>query len=336
MTTKTQNVFLLLLTATVLTTPLLITQTGFASEEIPQETETKKYKAAFEKLSQKMETKNLSDIPLVGTFVDQRDGKLLVVVDAEGKETKSEYERRVKALINDPTIEIKLYEGYFTRDSCSARDDNCDPLYGGIEVYSPDTSDESSLTIGATNTSEDVGFVMSGHAAGAITTSIKQGGTTDTVGEVITNPSLDNRKSDAAFVELTSTEDNTDQVFESSSSKFTVTGTASPSYQDHVMISGVGYGGISDGYVTGTDLTVYDEKHGTLKEQVAADYISYVGDSGAPVMEYRSDAGDVTLYGIHVGKLCLVEQDPCPQDWTVTVFSEWSNVESELSLDTIP
>ena len=300
MTAKTQKIFLLLLSVAILTTSVLVAQDSFAVDERFSEDAIKevKHNVAYEKISQKMQDGDLSDIPLVVSFVDQRDGKLLVLVDAEGKETKTEYEKRVKTLVNDPDVEFKLYEGYFTRDGCTARDANCDPLYGGIETYSPDTGKYSSLTIGATDTTPVEGFVMSGHAAGAVDTFIKQGGTTDTVGKVITNPSLDNRKSDAAFVDLTSTEDNTNQAFRTSSTKFTITATATPAYQDRVMISGIG-AGVSDGYVLGTDLTVHDSI-GILKEQVAADYTSVGGDSGAPVMEYRSTGGNVDLYGIHV------------------------------------
>jgi hypothetical protein len=336
MTTKTQKTIFFLLTTIILATSLLIAQESFANPNKNLDDPSKQDRTliAYEKISQKIQEQDFADIPLVASFVDQRDGKLLVLIDVKGEETKAEYENRVKSLINDPEVDLKIYEGYFVRESCTARDADCDPLYGGIEIYSPDTSEYSSLTIGATNDNSVAGFVMSGHAAGAVDTIIKQGGTTDTVGQVITNPSLSNRASDSAFVDLTSTEDNTDQVYRTSSTKFTVVSTSTPAYQDHVMISGIS-SEVSDGYVIGTSLTVYDSI-GTLTDQMAADYTSTFGDSGAPVMEYRSTAGDVDLHGIHVGKMCLIDETPCPNGWEVTVFSKWSNVESELDLSTIP
>lgn len=329
--------FATIIAAMVIPISATFTEDVFASADI--KTQKMKNLEAHEKLTHKMMDRDLFDVPLVASFIDESTGKLMVIVDKDGEKSRSQYYEIVKGIVGID-VEFELNLGYFERESCASRSSNCDPLYGGIAVYSSSTGDEGSITIGATDDSSNIGFVMSGHVVGDGVTGIDitQGGTTDIVGEVITNPTLHNRYSDAAFVELTSSEGNTDEIYYNSSNQYTVTGTGTASYLTRVLISGISVG-IDDGYVVSSSTTVYDN-YGTLLDQQVATYDSFVGDSGAPIFSYTTNpSGNVTLYGIHVGKLCLefVEDiDECDEGDLQTVFSKWTNVVSELDLDTIP
>ncbi|MFB5621067.1 MAG: hypothetical protein ACE5RC_08070, partial [Nitrosopumilus sp.] len=116
---------------------------------------------------------------------------------------------------------------------------------------------------------------------------------------------------------------------------YTASFTGTPGYGTHIQKTGYA-SGETDGYVLGTGLTVYDATYGSLVDQYAADYVSATGDSGSPVYNYRTSAGAVTLYGIHVGKVCLTDQNPCPSGNIITVFSKWIIVDNELGLNTVP
>lgn len=333
-TTKTLKISLLLLTVTVVLTSTFVAKDSFAVQDNTTIADQKtKNLLAQEKLNQKMEARDLTDIPLVMSYLDG-NGKVVVVVDKDGKETKAEYTKRIHDIVgNDADVSVNM--GYFKREACSSLTADCDPLYGGIKVLG---SQYGSLTIGATDTAGTHGFVTSGHIAGTVGTNIFQGGTTQSfkVGAVKTNPSLNNRYSDAAFVDHnTGNEALTNKIFKTSSTFYTVTATGTPVYQTHVQKTGY-FSGETDGYVIGTNLTLYDPQYGVLRDQIAANYASSNGDSGAPVYSYSPSAGSVTLYGIHIGKGCLINQNPCPDQQVVTAFSKWSNVQSELSLSTIP
>lgn len=306
-----------------------------ANDKAKDQIRKDKNKVAHEKLTKDITDKKFRDnIPLVLSYIDE-DGKVVALVDKEGKETKKTYEKRIKDLVGEDA-EVQVNSGWFERDSCSSRYSNCDPLYGGIRVY---VSGEgySTLTIGATDNSGVEGFVTSSHAVGSgVNQDVRQPGSSSSgkVGDVETNPSLNNRKSDAAFVDLSSSEDTSNKIYRTSSQQYTVTGTANPVYQTHVQKTGY-TSGESSGYVLGTGLTVYADGI-TSKDQVAANYYSLSGDSGAPVYSYSASAGNVSLYGIHVGKACLTNSNPCPSGYLITVFSKWSNVDSELGINTIP
>ena len=291
-------------------------------------------KIAHDLLSEKIENKEFSDVPVIMTYIDS-DGKVVALVDNQGTETKEEYSKKIKGLVGHDA-EVNINVGYFERDGCSSRTSNCDPLYGGIRIYVPGEG-YSTLTIGATDNDGVDGFVTSSHAVGTGTgQDVRQPSNNifTKVGDVETNPSLNNRKSDAAFVDLSGSEETSNKIFRTSSQQYTVTSTGNPVYSTHIQKTGYNSGETS-GYVIGTGLTVYADGF-TSKDQVAANYYSISGDSGAPVYSYSSSADDVILYGIHVGKACLVDQVPCPSGYLITVFSKWSNVVSELDLDTIP
>lgn len=293
-------------------------------------------KVANDILSKKMTDHDLTSIPLVASYLDA-DGKLVVVVDEKGKESKESYTNKIKDLVGND-VELTVNIGYFERESCSSLSANCDPLYGGVKLYQ--NIYPLSLGIGATNNNGVVGFVTSSHGVGSGTgQDVMQGGTSSTykIGDVLTNPSLNGRYSDAAFVDLNTSngELTTNKIWKTSSTYYTVTSTGTPGYQTHIQKTGYNSGETS-GYVIGTGLTVYDATYGTLVDQYAADYYSIVGDSGSPVYSYSASAGNVTLYGIHVGKVCLINQNPCPTGYSVTVFSKWINVDNELGLNTVP
>ena len=292
-------------------------------------------KTAHQKLTANMQDKSFRDnIPLVMSYLDV-DGKVVTIVDKDGEESKEVYEEHIKEFVGRD-VDMKINTGYFEREACDSRDSNCNPLYGGIKIQVVGEQ-KSTLTIGATNNDGVQGFVVSSHAVGSGTTQdvLQPGGHRNKIGDVITNPDLDGRSSDVAFVDLSGRERTTNEIFRTSTTHYAVTGTADPDLHTRVQKTGY-YGGERDGYVIGTSLTVYDPTWGQLTDQYAANYHSMDGDSGAPVYSYRTTPGNVTLYGIHVGYGCMLDANPCPTEWRLKVFSPWSNVESELGLDTIP
>jgi len=304
------------------------------NDKVKDKTQKEKNKAAHQKLVKDINDKKFREnIPLVLSYLDE-DGKVITIVDKNSKKSKQIYEKRIKDHVGHD-VEIKVNKGYFQRETCTSLTANCDPLYGGIKISTD--AGYSTLTIGATNNNGVKGFVTSSHGVGSGTSQdISQPeGILYKVGDVITNPSLDGRSSDAAFVDLSSNEDTTNKIYRTSTTHYTVTGTSDPGYNTRVQKTGY-TSGETDGYVIGTALTVYDDKWGQLIDQTAANYLSLDGDSGAPVYTYSTSANNVELYGIHVGYACLIDSNPCPSNLKIKVFSPWNNVVSELNLVTTP
>lgn len=289
---------------------------------------------AHQILTHKMVNRDVSDIPLVLSYVDPQTSTLIVGIDSDAPLPQVVYHERLIATVGD--VPMKILSGKFVRDACASQTSDCTPLWGGIQVQSRSPfGTTGTLTIPAQTLSGKVGFIMSGHVAGNGVTGQTVGqATTRTVGTVITNPILTNRVSDSAFVEKSTGITTEDKIWKSATTFFTVTGKATSSTTPvgtAVQMQGIS-SHLQSGFIQGKGLTVFDSL-GTLTGQVAASYTSAGGDSGAPV--FSSGATSVTFYGIHVGKFCIVEggHPPCIDPTNqVTIYSPWEGIKGELLL----
>lgn len=176
---------------------------------------------------------------------------------------------------------------------------------------------------------------MSSHVAGSGTGQrVGQPSTSNLIGTVTTNPSLSNRPSDSAFVTLDAGVQYTlDKIWKTSTTNFSITGKApSSSTPVNSFVRMQGYAsGLQTGQIVAKGVTVSDPT-GTLTNQVKVTYNSQNGDSGAPVFSGTGET-NVTLFGIHVGKFCTVTTNPCPPINSITVYSPWEGIQSDLGVN---
>ncbi len=299
------------------------------------------YKAEIEKegiskIQLSAEEQILNSIPIFMSYVDQ-NSILVIGINYTAPFTNEVYEQSIKSLIGED-LPIKVGKGFLTRHDCPSRTSDCDPEWGGIKIQSGSTL--STLTIPATNIDGKEGFIMSSHAIGGTGTgqTIGQATSSRIVGTVITNPSLVNRTSDSAFVELDQGISGEELIFNLPQA-YNVIGTKTSS--DTPIGTNVRFMGLTsgerEGEIIDKGLTVTDA-FGVLHDQVAVDYIAFSGDSGAPV--FSTGSNDVYFYGIHVGDLCFGVPDFSPATDCVllggtlfTVYSPWEGIKNELSVE---
>lgn len=292
------------------------------------------------------------DGPLFLSYVDSSSNKLVVGIDYRSPLPIEEHRAQLESFIGED-IPMEIGFGFFTRDSCDFPKGTCDPLIGGIQVVSPINPTDGTGTLGLPVTTNDgvAGFIMSGHVAGDGVTgqTIGQPGTSRIVGTITNNPLLDGRTSDAAFVAVNSGITLEQKIFvdgglpllvdsfvpSSSTPTFTKIRMVSPEqlncdFNDQIEEIGL---------VVDVGLTVTDDEFGTLTNQVAGNYISCPGDSGAPV--FSRDTPDVRFYGIHVGRACFGIN---PLEFTdlqscnaaggalIPIYSPWEGIQQELNL----
>jgi hypothetical protein len=276
-----------------------------------------------------------NDIPFVISWIDDATDTLKIGIDSDYLKTNDEVSTQKIKEVLGVDVPFAVTYGKISRDGCASRTSYCDPVIGGIQVSVPSNPEygSSTVTIAAKKGSTQ-GFVMSGHGAYNTGYSVYQPtsspssnyfGTVDTISNWSTTDT-----SDSAFVkDLTSSRNAAANIYRTSSTQYTVTGYATPSYQTHVQLTGY-VSGERDGYVISSTPITVSFDGSTLTDQIVANYITYGGDSGAPVYSYRTSAGPVTLYGIHVGTYCITPGD-CPAKF----FSKWSNVQTDLGV-TLP
>lgn len=149
-------------------------------------------------------------IPIVAAGPDERFSALKVIISEDAPLPLGLYREPLQLLLGND-VQLKLSSGRVTPESCvSTQWSRCDPLIGGITLQA--TAGSGALTIPLKDTSGNRGFIMSGHVAGATSSSGNTG--TDVgqpaivnrvVGVVQNNPTLGGRDSDSAFVRLTDT-----------------------------------------------------------------------------------------------------------------------------------
>lgn len=286
-------------------------------------------------VADKSVNENTAKIPFALSYVDPLSNKLVVGIDRDAPLPKIVYEQKIKNLVGE--IPVEIVSGKFIRDACTSQTSVCVPRVGGIKV----TSTSGSVPLGtmtyvtSQSPSGTIGFVMSSHVAGSGTGQrVGQPDTSNLIGTVTTNPSLSNRPSDSAFVRLDSGVQYTlDKIWKTSTTDFSITGKApSSSTPINSFVRMQGYvSGLQTGQIVAKGVTASDS-FGTLTNQVKVTYNSQAGDSGAPVFSGTGETS-VTLYGIHVGKFCTVTTVPCPAINTITVYSPWEGIQSDLGVN---
>lgn len=214
---------------------------------------------------------------------------------------------------NDLTLKLEL--GSFEKISCSARDDDCRPLIGGLTVANEDeTGDDHLGTLGyKAKVGSTVGFVITGHQAGAQGKDIIQphDDVTEIVGEVDVHQ--ENSDCDCAFVDVDGGISVNNEIYKSSNNVYTITGEVPESSQ--TVNSWV--------YKSGARTAV---TLGEIKGFNDDDVLLYIyhgkGDSGSPVFDITS-GDDVDLYGmIHSGVI-----NPA-LSWAQ--YHTWDHIENEI------
>jgi len=234
-------------------------------------------------------------------------------------------------------IQLTILNKDITKDS--TRYDRYRPVWGGVEVWNQDSYGYfHQSTIGYPATRYGVkGYTVSGHLTfdgfhilrTEITDVFHQPNMNHPATGYVTDvPSLTDAYADVAFVQFSNvigiifTDDNT--VLHMG---LTV-GYYDPSLYEDVYMSG-----ISAGWVNGEIQYVYtdisDIVYETLQDQFLADYPSYSGDSGAPVLtifrQILPGFAYVDIHGVHNGHFV---NDPQYDNYAV--FSPQSGVYTEV------
>jgi len=321
--------------------------------------------SAHEKVAQHMQSKNTpvqhaaeesaplqrspttDELPIFLTFVNRTSGELVVGLDQNATGTADQYAAQIRQVVNS-TVPVRLVSGYFVPQSCSAVDDRCDPLVGGIEIGTSGLV--GTLTLPAVSNDNELGFVMSGHVADSdnVYQPARSNPAYDDVGRVIANPPGP-RSSDSAFVDTLNHVTLEQKIFNPNdpANPHNVIGaktSAQTAVYDVVHMAGIINKTVGNqnhtttsGSVQFKGITINHPTYQTVHNQIAAGYSSLPGDSGSPI--YSVDSGnDVFFHGIHAGMLCFADfptEKQCHNGATgnsFAVYSPWEHVRSELNL----
>lgn len=289
---------------------------------------------AHDQLTKMMVHHETKDIPVNLSYV-AKNSTLMIGIDDKSPLSKLIYKEKLTTLLGNIPMNIQF--GHFIDQSCSSKTSTCSPLIGGIEVETTNGTYNGSSTLTLPATLSDgitTGFIMSGHGAfGETNISVGQPDFSNIVGSVTENPSLSGtRQSDSAFVTTDSGISTSNQIY----GGYTVIGTKTSSqagYDTSVEMQGYVESGIESGTVLGTGLTITNPQGGTLQNQVAANYYSQDGDSGAPVFSTPDSNNNVYLYGIHVGIYCFGGSgSSCSGGSFEPIYSPWEGIKSDLGL----
>ena len=278
---------------------------------------------------------NRTEVPIFATYINQQNSTLIVGISDDATLPVSAYHEELKTIVGDVPMKIRF--GHFITQSCTSQYTTCSPLMGGIELgtNSGPTLSFGTLTLPLTNPSGVQGFIMSGHVAFFQTgLSVGQPSQLPVVGTVLSNPPAGGtRTSDSAFVQASSGILLTQQIFGPPYNVIGEIPSSQTPYQTPVNMVGEGSGSsVQSGYILGTGLTVNEQNPNlVLTNQVAANYHSQSGDSGAPVFSSPDAFNNVYFYGIHVGTICFGGTgDNCTGGSFEPVYSPWEGISHDL------
>lgn len=297
-------------------------------------------------------------LPINMIFTDPVDKTLVVGIKAGSPLPLATYKEKLQSFVGTVPMKVSFVDAVFNTYSCTARNVNCTPQVGGIEIdgNSPVGIQASTFTLGATNTSNTPGFIIAGHATqvGATGYDIYQIYTSPTnnrhVGKVLTSsqPQSDGKRlSDSAFVKC-----DTDffgqcnpsvdaaKIYRGNNVWYNVQGKRDPVYQDSVSVSGA-VSNYREGFIIGTNLSfqIGGSSGPWYKGQAIANYILQGGDSGAPVFTHPDVNNNVTFLGIHSAFVCIGASGQTATECTAnggtpaSMLSPWSSIKSDLSLN---
>lgn len=278
-----------IVTAALLLIPIVAqTQSQMATAQADQQNNPvlQKISRAHETATEKIASKD-PNLPVFfsGVNPDERAPQLVIGIDEKALEPLTVYKERLKTILGD--IPMTVGFGHFEYDACPSQTSQCDPVIGGIKIQRDgETTSYSTLTLPATKTNGIKGFIMSGHVSCFTGLKVWQPTTTTrAIGEIYDNP-WNSRLSDSAFIRKYTAITTADQVF-NSPTPFNIFGKQTSSNTPvgtTVMMQGVA-SGLKTGSIQLKPVSIVAPcGSGTVTGQVAANYSSQTGDSGAPII----------------------------------------------------
>ena len=253
------------------------------------------------------------DLPILGMYVDENSGALVVHVDAMVYDKKSKSVAKQVRNIVGSEIDLIIEPMTPIRPHACSQTSNCEPAQAGVKIATP-----GDCTLGfKAKYNNKIGFVTAGHCNGG-----SSSGTVgqpnwwygDHIGDVKKNTYAMNTKFDGMFVEAD--ESISDKIYNNND----VNSLGYSSYGDGVTMEGFVTKG-KFGVVISSSYNTWTYPQGAppvyLKDMVVATYDGEPGDSGAPVWGYTPSKN---FHGIHHGG----------NDY-FSIFSKQSNAFSGLS-----
>ncbi|MEX0862263.1 hypothetical protein [Nitrosopumilus sp.] len=240
-------------------------------------------------------TNVIGGIPISSEFVDLNQEKLVIRIDvkhpiitdsilvAKSDEMTNQFLLAAKEIVGDD-VPIDIRYSNISPLSCTSRDSECRPLWGGVEI----SNDSYLCTLGFRAFDDvypySVGFVTAGHCFDSVETAYQPHGG-DGVGTADKNTWTGSTFTDCdcAFVDLDNGIGIEDKMYASSDSSYTIAGRHSSStlsVNDDVRTSAAASDALNYGEITAIDVTNYYDGH-WVYHTVEADYWAESGDSGA-------------------------------------------------------
>lgn len=256
----------------------------------------KQYNDHSQLRSIQQDIRNLEDLPLETTLVGKNK---LTILLKPGNENKG-YEKIINQYI--PTknldVEIKYGEVKLTEWACNNRDDECNPLRGGLQIEK-DASGYCTLGLPVKQGST-TGYLTAGHCYSVNDEAFQP---YDhwlwnwQIGTVQSGDSHDDNDCDCAFIKDSNSRTNDSKVWFSSGYSRTISDTQVPSDNEELDISGQNGGWYWE------DVYDNDYYHSSIGDRILLDYNGSGGggDSGAPVI----DLSDGDIVGIIEGVVTI-------------------------------
>lgn len=279
-----------------------IQQQSRALFKVDNQTKAKFYadeKILIERYIDKTSKTYIGNNPVVLAFADLEHKDMVVILDPDQTINTANGKTIVANLVNDMekligNIPIDVQYGKAQTMSCSSRTSSCSPLWAGISISQSGQSSSQSSTMSyrSYDASNNVGFVIAGHAAGYKGQTIVQpGGSSTSVGtvEYYCYTTL-NYYCDFAFVEASSGVSVANSIYQSSNTAESITSYTSGSSQSVGTV--VTFSGLTSGISTGT---ISSNSPNYPYILVSGSIAS--GDSGSPVYVDGGSSG-ADLYGM--------------------------------------
>lgn len=243
----------------------------------------------------------MNSFPIVSIGVNSKGKAIQITLDsdyAKGKDF-NKYKKIIDDFFDkDVKVKIRVSEGIYIDSHTYNREYlTVSPLQGGASIGLETSSGLYNCTIGylATDSNGNVGIVSAGHCPDSVGDTVRQPVTgINDVAEVTRK--ISSTYCDCSFSILDDQNNFGPYVLYNSQYSIGVTGTNTIGTDDvgiTIAMSGA-VSGYRTGQITDNSFDVYDNGVRILSKVVVAQYVSSVGDSGAPILDGSK------LTGIHV------------------------------------